>query len=207
MATTFHLQIVTPDKPVFDGMAEKIIVRTITGDACILARHIDYAAALGIGEARVTDEEGNTRIAACNGGLLSVSDNQVRVMATTFEWAEDIDVKRAENAMAESREAIAKKDISQMELKMAEARLKRALVRLSVASDKFIFHYFLQKLTANILYVKIDYTTERGVIVWLMKKICLKSVFQNSRKEHIPKTSILSPNSFPLRNRIFCVFR
>ena len=52
---TFHLQIVTPDRMVFDGQAERIIVRTLRGDVCILARHIDYAAPLGIGEARVTE--------------------------------------------------------------------------------------------------------------------------------------------------------
>ena len=59
--STFHLQIVTPDGGFFDGEAEKLIVRAIDGDVCILARHIDYAAPLGIGEARVTDAEGTTR--------------------------------------------------------------------------------------------------------------------------------------------------
>ena len=81
---TFHLQIVTPDRKIFDGEAEKIIVRTVNGDVCILARHIDYAAPLGVGEARVTDAEGITRTAACSGGMIGVSAGEVRVMATTF---------------------------------------------------------------------------------------------------------------------------
>ena len=132
MAETFHLQIVTPDKPVFDGTAEKLIVRTITGDVCILARHIDYAAALGIGEARVTDGEGNTRIAACNGGLLSVSDNQVRVMATTFEWADEIDAERARLSLNASQEALSKADRSDANYAALEAKLKRALVRVQI---------------------------------------------------------------------------
>lgn len=132
MAETFHLQIVTPDKPVFDGMAEKLIVRTITGDVCILARHIDYAAALGIGEARVTDEEGNTRIAACNGGLLSVSDNQVRVMATTFEWADEIDIERARLSLTASQDSLSKIDRSDANYAALEAKLKRALVRVQI---------------------------------------------------------------------------
>lgn len=132
MAETFHLQIVTPDKPVFDGMAEKLIVRTITGDVCILARHIDYAAALGIGEARVTDGEGNTRIAACNGGLLSVSDNQVRVMATTFEWADEIDIERARLSLTASQDALSKTDHSDANYAALEAKLKRALVRVQI---------------------------------------------------------------------------
>ena len=69
---TFHLQIVTPDRMVFDGQAERVIVRTLRGDVCILARHIDYAAPLGIGEARVTDADGVTRVAACSGGMIGV---------------------------------------------------------------------------------------------------------------------------------------
>lgn len=92
---TFHLQIVTPDRMVFDGQAERIIVRTLRGDVCILARHIDYAAPLGIGEARVTDADGVTRVAACSGGMIGVDAGEVRVMATTFEWADDIDLERA----------------------------------------------------------------------------------------------------------------
>ena len=95
---TFHLQIVTPDRMVFDGQAERIIVRTLRGDVCILARHIDYAAPLGIGEARVTDADGVTRVAACSGGMIGVDAGEVRVTATTFEWADDIDLERAQRA-------------------------------------------------------------------------------------------------------------
>lgn len=132
MATTFHLQIVTPDKPVFDGQAEKIILRTITGDVCLLARHIDYAAPLGIGEARVTDESGKTRVAACNGGLVSVADGQVRVMATTFEWADEIDLDRAQKALEESEERIKHLTSKDADYAVLEAKLKRALLRTRI---------------------------------------------------------------------------
>ena len=129
---TFHLQIVTPDRMVYDGEAEKIIVRTVGGDVCILARHIDYAAPLGIGEARVTDAEGNTRIAACAGGMLGVSDGEARVMATTFEWADDIDLERAQRAKEKAEKALQEK-IGKVELRTAELKLKRALTRIKVA--------------------------------------------------------------------------
>ena len=132
MATTFHLQIVTPDKPIFDGQAEKIILRTVTGDACILAKHIDYAAPLGIGEARVTDENGNTRSAACNGGLLSVANGEVRVMATTFEWEDEIDIERARRSQAETEEKMRHLNPQDANYAMMEAKLKRALLRIKV---------------------------------------------------------------------------
>ena len=129
---TFHLQIVTPDRKAFDGPAQSIIVRTVNGDVCILPHHIDYATPLGIGEAKVTDEEGRERIAACNGGLLSVHGNDVRVMAVTFEWQDEIDLNRArqaEEAAKEQLEALARKD---KEFAIAEAKLKRAITRIRV---------------------------------------------------------------------------
>ena len=129
---TFHLQIVTPDRMVFDGEAEKIILRTVGGDVCILARHIDYAAPLGIGEARVTDAEGNTRIAACSGGMLGVSAGEARVMATTFEWADEIDLQRAERAHEAAQTRLEKLNRDDKEYAVVEAKLKRALVRMSV---------------------------------------------------------------------------
>ena len=131
---TFHLQIVTPDRLVFDGEARQIILRTVGGDAAILAGHIDYSAPLGIGEAKLTDEEGNERSAACQGGLLTVSGGQVWVMATTFEWADKIDVARAEAAREKAEKVLHDQNASDTDLRLAEAKLQRALVRKSVAS-------------------------------------------------------------------------
>jgi len=129
---TFHLQIVTPDRMVYDGEAEKIIVRTVGGDVCILARHIDYAAPLGIGEARVTDAEGKTRVAACAGGMLGVSAGEARVMATTFEWADDIDLERAKSAQAEAQKKLESLDRQDKDFAIMEAKLKRAIARINV---------------------------------------------------------------------------
>lgn len=133
--TPFKLKIVTPDGLQYDGMAEMVVVRTTTGEIGIMAKHINLVAPLGMGRALIT-VDGKERAAACIGGILSVIGGEVSLVPTTFEWAEDIDVKRAEKAMNESRETIQKKSGSQMELKMAEARLKRALVRLGVAQNK-----------------------------------------------------------------------
>ena len=129
---TYHLQIVTPDRKVFDGEAAKLSMRTVGGDVCILAHHIDYAAPLGTGEARVTDADGTTRSAACSGGMLSVSGGEVRVIATTFEWADEIDRVRAEHARSEAQARLEKLNRDDKEYAIVEAKLKRALVRMNV---------------------------------------------------------------------------
>ena len=130
---TFELQIVTPDGLIFEGEAEKLFCRTIAGDVCILARHCDYMTALGMGEARVTMADGTVRRAACIGGMLAVTGGKARLVATTWEWAEEIDKARAEASRQRAEEILARKDADARELELANARLRRALVRTSVA--------------------------------------------------------------------------
>ena len=129
---TFPLKIVTPDGLIFDGQADKLIVRTTTGDVCILARHINAVFPLGMGQA-IVDSEGQRRTAACIGGLLSVVDGEATLVPTTFEWSDQIDADRAERSQKRAEGVLKNKDASDTELRLAEARLKRALIRKSVA--------------------------------------------------------------------------
>ena len=133
--TSFKLKIVTPDGLIFDGEAEKLIVRTNAGDVAILARHIDYVAPLGMGRA-VVESNGNRRTAACIGGMLSVSDGEVTLVPTTFEWSDKIDLERAERSYERADKVLHDSGATDTEIALAEARLHRALVRKSVVSFK-----------------------------------------------------------------------
>ena len=133
--TSFTLKIVTPDGLIFEGPAQKLIVRTITGDMGILPRHMDAVAPLGMGRAVVVTEAGR-RTAACIGGMVSVTNGNVTLVPTTFEWAEDIDVERVARSKARAKSVLQDKNATATEIALAEARLKRALVRGSVASVK-----------------------------------------------------------------------
>lgn len=133
--TPFRLKIVTPDGLIYDGQAEELLVRTTGGDVAILARHMNYVAPLGMGRAVVVSG-GTRRTAACIGGMLSVCDGEVTLVPTTFEWADKIDLERAEAAYDRADKALHNENASQMDLKLAEAKLHRALVRKSVASEK-----------------------------------------------------------------------
>ena len=134
--STFPLKIVTPDGLIFDGEAQRLIVRSTTGDIAVLARHINCVAPLGMGRATLVDAEGNRRYAACIGGMLSVQNGEVSLVPTTFEWAECLDAARAQLSLERAEKVLKNKESSDAELKLAEARLHRALVRKSVASYK-----------------------------------------------------------------------
>ena len=121
--TTFHLTVVTPDGCAFDGQAERVVCRAIDGDLAILAKHGDYCTALGMGEAHIVDADGQRRRAACMGGMLTVLNGDVHLVATTWEWAEEIDQARAEASKKRAEEILARKDLDEREYELAQARL------------------------------------------------------------------------------------
>ena len=129
---TFPLKIMTPDGVAYDGLVTSVSCRTINGQVQLLAKHIDFCTALGMGEAHIKLEDGTTRRAACMGGLLSVLDGEVRLVATTWEWAEEIDQARAEASKKRAEEILAQKNLDKRDYELAQARLKRALVRTSI---------------------------------------------------------------------------
>lgn len=128
---SFRLQIVTPEGLKLDTEAEILHLRTSEGYVSIRAKHTDYIAVLDIGIVTVT-VNGEERKAACGGGFLNVSKGEARLIATSFEYAEDIDVARAQAAQARAEAQIAAcKETGQIEL--AKIKLARALNRLKVA--------------------------------------------------------------------------
>ena len=132
---SFPLKIVTPDGLIFDGQAEKLIVRTTEGDIAILARHINFVTPLGMGRA-IVEHGGMRRSAACIGGMLSVVDGTVTLVPTTFEWADQIDVERAEASYQRADKVLQNQQATETDIRLAEARLRRALIRKNVASYK-----------------------------------------------------------------------
>ena len=133
--TPFGLKIVTPDGLIFDGQADKVVVRTTGGDICILARHMDYVSPLGMGIAFV-EFKGRRRAAACIGGMIRVKDGDVILVPTTFEWSHKIDLDRAEKAYKKAEEVLKNGGVSDVEIALAKARLERAQIRKMVGSYK-----------------------------------------------------------------------
>lgn len=129
--TPFKLRIITPEKTVFDGETEQVIVRTTVGDVGILNGHEPYCAAIGIGQMRVM-MNGEFRRAATSGGIIKVAKDYTTILVQTCEWSDEIDVDRA-NTAKETAEARIKAAKSDKELLLAESKLKRALNRIDTS--------------------------------------------------------------------------
>lgn len=132
---SYKLKIVTPEKIFFDGEAEQITIRTTEGDVGILANHIRYVCNIVAGPLRVKDSNGE-REAALSEGILKVSDEGVTVLASAAEWADEIDLERAEKAKQKAENILSDKSRAD-EFERAEIKLKRALTRISVG-QKYI---------------------------------------------------------------------
>ncbi|MBR0416359.1 MAG: ATP synthase F1 subunit epsilon [Firmicutes bacterium] len=132
---TFHLTIVTPDGCKFDGDVESVQMPASEGSVQVLAHHVNYVTTLGMGPASV-GSDGEHRKAACIGGMFSITDNVARLIAASFEWADEIDVDRAKAALKRAEAQLEKADIFPAEKTLAEAAKARALVRLSLCDAK-----------------------------------------------------------------------
>jgi len=128
----FSLKVVTPDKVFFDGETEQVILSTVCGEIGILARHESYVSILPPGPLRI--KIGNEfKTAAISQGLVKVSKDKTTIIATSVQWHDEIDIKRAKEAERKAREALSKK-LNDLEFKQAEFKLKRAISRISISS-------------------------------------------------------------------------
>ena len=130
----FHLQIVTPDRLVFDGNAESILARTEEGDVEIMKGHVDYFASLGVGRAKLK-ANGESKEASAAGGFISVKKGEVKLVCTTFEFSDEIDLKRAEKAKLRAEEILARETDDKL-VRIAKAKLTRAINRINIAKNR-----------------------------------------------------------------------
>ena len=129
------LKVLAPDKSVFDGEAEEIILPSTTGLLGILPGHISMVTAIDIGVLRVL-HQGNWASIALMGGFAEVESNEVTVLVNGAELGTSIDPGTAENELEK-----AKNNFNQLEEKpnspekvKAKESLNRARARFQASS-------------------------------------------------------------------------
>ncbi len=129
---SFKLQIVTPQRVVFNGEVISFTAPGTVGSFQVLYNHAPLLSSITIGEAKLTDTQGKEIHYATSGGFVEVKDNEVTLLAETAEKADEIDVPRAEQAKARAQQRLAEKK-PETNLERAQIALSRALNRLKVA--------------------------------------------------------------------------
>ena len=127
MADKIHFQIATADGVVCDSMASHALIPLSDGDVGVLSDHAPMIGALKEGVVRYVCE-GEDHFAAISGGVLSVVDNEVILLARTAERAESIDLARAQASERRARQRI-EAHAANTDMKRAELSLQRAIAR------------------------------------------------------------------------------
>ena len=133
MSHTFELEIVTPERLVVRDRVEEMQLPGRDGCLGILPGHAPLITELGIGQISYR-ENGRSRYLAVAWGFAEVLPDRVSVLAETAERAEEIDVRRAEEAMKRAEQRLRSGD-PKIDCVRAQYALTRAATRLEVATE------------------------------------------------------------------------
>lgn len=132
--STFLLEIVTPERKVYEQEVNMIIARGVEGELGILPNHIPLVTPLKIGPLDIK-RDGATESIAVSGGFMEVRKSKVVILAESAELSGEIDVERAAAARERAERRLqAKRD--DVDHRRAEMALQRALNRMNVAKNK-----------------------------------------------------------------------
>ena len=131
--TRLALQILSPEKCFFDGAVDEIVFFTPEGSIGIMDGHSPMIAAVSEGIVEIFTD-GDSRIAAVGQGFCEIDYHKAMFYLDTAEWAEDIDVARAKEALERANLRIHNIQSRQDYLR-TQASISRALVRLKAAES------------------------------------------------------------------------
>lgn len=129
-----HLEVVTPERKVFEADVDRVEVPGLNGELGILPGHTELVSQLkpaGLLTYHIGDEKGQLAISS---GFLEVNPDRVIVLADRAARPEDIDLARA-LALKEHAESLLKKSLTDPDVDIARAtiELERATIDLQLA--------------------------------------------------------------------------
>ena len=133
MAETFSLEVATPERLVIREAATEAQIPAKGGYIGVLPGHAPLLSELGVGYASYVSE-GRKSYFALHGGFVEVLPDKVRVLATTVEKAEEIDVRRAEAALRKAQEDLNSPHVG-VDPAMALEAMFRAQARIEAANQ------------------------------------------------------------------------
>jgi F-type H+-transporting ATPase subunit epsilon len=130
---TLGVRLLTPEGPLFDGVAQMVIVPSVAGEVGILARHAPFIAQLRVGDVRIHQPDGTVVIFATTEGYSAVDEDHLLVLVEQAELLEDIDRARAQAALERAEQELADASLEDANRITAEKARARAANRIRVA--------------------------------------------------------------------------
>jgi len=133
MASTFPLEIVTPEKSIFTDDVVSVQLPAASGSLGILAGHAPLLADLGVGECVIKPASGTEQTLVLAGGFVEVSREKTTILADSAAFSHEIDVDEAEQALARARELLSSLDAPAAAREEAAAAARQAEASLRIA--------------------------------------------------------------------------
>src|SRR5438105_3773061 len=132
MPDRIHLEVVTPERKVFEAEVDRVEVPGLDGELGILPGHTELVSLLkpaGLLTYHIGDDSGEMAI---SDGLVEVSANSVTVLATKATRPEDIDLARALRTKQSAEQTL------QRAMEDPDADITRASIELERASVELL---------------------------------------------------------------------
>jgi len=135
-----NFKIVTPERTVYENQVDSATLPVKEGQVSILPGHRSYIAAIQAGEIMLRKNNEEIYLAV-SGGFIEFNNNELIVLADTAEAAEEIDIKRAEEARVRAEELKKQKiTMGEMEYAQVAAAVEKELARIKVAKKHHTKH-------------------------------------------------------------------
>lgn len=125
----FYLKVIASDKVFYDGRARSLTVQTLDGQQQFLANHAQIMLAIDPGELRIIKTDGQLIDVVAGLGSMVFANNRATVLVDTCETQDELDARRAEEALERARERMRQKQ-SYQEYLLNQTALARAMARL-----------------------------------------------------------------------------
>lgn len=122
------LEVVTPDRLLFSQQVDEVIAPGTDGEFGVLPGHCHFLSTLRIGELRYRVGE-TTSYMSVLWGFAEVTPQRVTILAEIAEKAEDIDVERAQAAVAQAEQRLEvgglPSEVEEAKVSLEKARLRK----------------------------------------------------------------------------------
>lgn len=135
MASSYKLEIMTPERLFFDGEVESLHLEGSKGQMSVWKGHTPMLLTMSVGELLIHLPDGQEKLAVHSDGFVEVRPDRVLVFAQSCEWPEEIDAARAQAAYDKAHEKLRQQQ-SIVEHKGTEIALARAMTRLRLKKGR-----------------------------------------------------------------------
>ena len=132
MADELMLQIVTPERVIFNDKVEEVTLPGSEGEFGVLIGHASLLSSLNFGELNLTKGNKKTYFAV-NAGFAEVTAEKVIVLVETAEQSDMIDKPRALKAKEIAEQNLSKLSKEDPEYEKAKMALSRAETRIKIS--------------------------------------------------------------------------